>query len=134
MATSFTKEIKPGLSGDATLTWNDLTETWNEIVGTWDEPRGSDATSYTKETKPFTQYWPRELTTKQKQGLVKLALFLFHGLFFVTKIPQMSKHFQSSFEIEFNVGNGAEISRNGKNGRISSIPGNGSELNTASGE
>ena len=39
----------------------------------------------------------------QKQGLVKLTLFLFRGLFFVTKIPQMPEDFQPGFEIKFDV-------------------------------
>lgn len=56
MATEFTKEIKPGAIGDATLTWDDMTETWDDVVGTWDVPRSLDATTFTKENKPTSSF------------------------------------------------------------------------------
>lgn len=52
MPTSFTKEIKPGSTGNANLTWDQATYTWNAITGTWDAPLAVAATVFTKETKP----------------------------------------------------------------------------------
>lgn len=56
MATTYTKEAKPGNGGDITLTWDEATESWNDISGTWDAPLAIAATAYTKETKHATAF------------------------------------------------------------------------------
>lgn len=56
MATSYTKEVKPGNTGNTALTWDQANYTWDAITGTWDAPLAISATSFTKETKPTSSY------------------------------------------------------------------------------
>ncbi|MBX4215419.1 hypothetical protein KW797_00490 [Candidatus Parcubacteria bacterium] len=60
MSTTFYKEPKPGVRGDATLDWAHATFSWNAAVGTWDNPGMADATAFTKETKPAALSITRE--------------------------------------------------------------------------
>lgn len=62
MATTYTKETKPGSSGTTdALTWDDATMSWDDADFTWDSIGGTAAaTGYTKEFKVSSTNYQKE--------------------------------------------------------------------------